>query len=87
LRTISGVELWHIEDPKGQAQRAPTIRYLVKRAGTEAAFNRPHEAWRYFQDLTGAPDKIVRPEVPPLDAALMTPRRGKQRRGEGKLST
>jgi len=88
LRTISGVELWHIEDPKGQAQRAPTIRYLVKRAGTEAVFNRPHEAWRYFKDLTGAPDKIDRPEPPQLNAALLTPVKRKQRRrGERKSTT
>ena len=88
LRAIFGVELWHIEDPNSQAQCVPTIRYLVKRAGTEAVFNRPHEAWRYFKDLTGAPDKIDRPEPPQLNAALLTPGKRKQRRrGERKSTT
>lgn len=75
LRALSGVELWHIEEPKTQGQRVPTIRYLVKRGQSEAAFNRPHEAWRYFQKLTGTLDKDPRPEPPPIDAAAANPSR------------
>jgi hypothetical protein len=57
LRTLNDVELWQVEKPKKQGQRMPTIRYLVVRGRSEASFNRPHEAWRYFQQLTGAPNK------------------------------
>jgi hypothetical protein len=67
LRALDGVELWHIEEPKAQGQRVPTIRYIVRNGVGEKAFGRPHEAWQYFQELTGAPDKDLRPEPPPLD--------------------
>jgi hypothetical protein len=49
----------------------PTIRYLVVRGRSEARFNRPHEAWQYFQQLTGAPNKNDRPEPPPIDEAFL----------------
>jgi hypothetical protein len=80
LRVLAGVELWHVEEPKMPGQRTPTIHYLVKLGGSEATFNRPHEAWRYFQQLTDAPDKDIRPDPPPLDAALSTVGKRKPRR-------
>jgi hypothetical protein len=55
LRALNGVELWQVEELGDQGQRVPIIRYLVVRGRSEASFNRPHEAWRYFQQLTGAP--------------------------------
>ena len=64
LRTIDGVEMWHIEDARKDAQRIPTVRYVVKNNGTESIFGRPHEAWHHFQRLTGAPDRDARPEPP-----------------------
>jgi len=74
LRSLDGVGLWQIEDPWKQGQRAPSIRYLVVRGRSEATFNRPSEAWRYFQQLTGAPDKDTRPPPPPLEDILKQPR-------------
>ena len=80
LRALAGVELWHIEDPKTQGQRTPTVRYFVKAGSSEATFERPHEAWRYFQQLTGAPERDTRPPPPPLEATLGQPRIKKPRR-------
>jgi hypothetical protein len=81
LRAFADVELWHIEEPKTHGQRVPNIRYLVTRGGSEVTFNRPHEAWRYFQQLTGMPDKKVRPEPPPINEAFPAgPRTGKSKR-------
>src|SRR5262245_32074655 len=71
LRALAGTELWHIEEPRTRAQRIPTMLYLVKRGGREATFNRPHEAWSYFQELTDAPDSDTRPQPPPLDDVLL----------------
>jgi hypothetical protein len=71
---MAAVEFWHIKEPKVPGQRTPTIRYLVKRGGSEATFNRPHEAWRYFQQLTGAVDRDLRAEPPLLDEAFLQPR-------------
>ena len=65
LRTLDGVEMWHIED--GAKERTPTIRYIVKSNGDENIFERPHLAWRQFQQLTNAPDRDPRPQPPPLD--------------------
>jgi len=75
LRELAGIELWHVEEPKTQGQRVPAVRYQVKRGSSEVTFNRPHEAWRYFQQLTGAPDKDLRPQPPPIDAAAADPSR------------
>jgi hypothetical protein len=72
--------MWHIEDVKKDGQRVPTIRYVVKSNGSQSIFERPHEAWRYFQQLTNAPDKDTRPEPPPLDQSLLTQKSGKTRR-------
>ena len=77
---LRGVELWQIEEPRKQGQRMPTIRYLVVRDRSEASFNRSHEAWQYFQRLTGAPDWDDRPEPPPIEDALKQPRPTKRRR-------
>jgi hypothetical protein len=59
----------------GSGQRFLTIRYLVKHGGSEVTFNKPYEAWRYFQRLTGVPDRDWRPEPPRIDEA-MRPRTG-----------
>lgn len=80
LRTLHGVKLWQIEEPRQQGQRVPTIRYMVMRGGSKAVFNRPHEAWQYFQQLTGAPDKDDRPEPRPIEDALNQQSRGTKRR-------
>jgi hypothetical protein len=87
LRTLTGVELWHAEE-KGD-QRRPIIRYVVKRGEGERTFERPHEAWQYFQKLTNAPDKDVRPEPPPIDGAQLSiaPRPRKRRRGRPRGGT
>jgi hypothetical protein len=80
LRMLNGVELWHVEDDRKGRQRIPTIRYAVKSTGNESIFERPHEAWRYFQQLTQVPDRDVRPEPPPIESSLLTPRAGKRQR-------
>jgi hypothetical protein len=64
LRRLEGVEMWHIE---GSEKRGQGIRYLVKHSDSEHTFERPHEAWRHFQQLTGAPERDVRPDPPPID--------------------
>jgi hypothetical protein len=71
LRALNGVELWQVEELRKQDPRTPIIRYMVVRGGSEASFNRPQEAWRYFQGLSGAPDKDLRPERPPIDEAFL----------------
>jgi hypothetical protein len=76
---MAGVELWHIEEPKALGQRNPTIRYLVKRGRSEVTFNKPQEAWRYFQQLTDAPDKDLRPEPPPIDRSMLEARTGERK--------
>jgi len=80
LRMFNGVELWHLEDAGKVGQRIPTIRYAVKSKSSESIFERPHEAWRYFQQLTQVPDRDVRPEPPPIEPSLLTPRSGKRGR-------
>lgn len=80
LRTLDGVEMWHIEDGKKRGHGVPVIRYVVKGSGNESAFDRPHEAWRHFQQLTGAPERDTRPEPPPLDSSLLTPNSAKKQR-------
>jgi hypothetical protein len=82
LRTLDGVEMWHIEDSRKEGQRSPTIRYIVKSKGSESIFERPHEAWRHFQQLTNAPEKDTRAQPPPLDPRLLPAKSGEtQRRG------
>jgi len=80
LRTLDGVELWHIEDSRNDGQRIPTIRYVVKSNGSDTMFERSHLAWRHFQQLTNAPDRDTRPQPPPLDPSLLTPKSGKSKR-------
>jgi hypothetical protein len=54
---------------------------VVKNADDKRAFDRPHEAWRYFQQLTNAPDRDVRPEPPPINpVALSTGPKPRNRR-------
>jgi hypothetical protein len=83
LRTLNGVELWHVESGEKSRQRTPIISYVVKSVDGERAFDRPHEAWQYFQRLTEAPDRDLRPEPPPIDPERLdtsrprTPRRRK----------
>jgi hypothetical protein len=79
LRTLDSVEMWHIEHGRDR-QRVPSIRYVVKSNGGESNFDRPHEAWRHFQQLTNAPEKDDRPEPPPLDSSLLTSKSGKTKR-------
>jgi len=74
LRTIGGVELWHIEDGKKRGQGISAVHYSVKHDGNENTFERPHEAWQHFQQLTGAQNRDTRPEPPPLDEAFLKPR-------------
>jgi hypothetical protein len=83
LRTLGGVELWHVEDSRGSKKR-PIIRYMVRSASGEKNFERPHEGWRHFQQLTNAPDRDVRPDPPPIEEAQLrkaaTPRKPRRRR-------
>src|SRR6185295_11688862 len=72
LRTLEGVEMWHIEDG---GRRGQGIRYLVKHTDSVRTFERPHEAWRHFQQLTGAPERDIRPDPPPIVAVSLDPSR------------
>ena len=80
LRTLDGVEMWHIEDSRNDGQRIPTIRYVVKSNGSETVFERSHLAWRHFQQLTNAPERDTRPPPPPLGSDPLTPKSGKTER-------
>jgi hypothetical protein len=80
LRTLDSVEMWHIESVRTDGQRFPAIRYVVKNNISQSIFERPHEAWRHFQQLTNAPERDLRPEPPPLDPRLLTPKSGKPTR-------
>jgi hypothetical protein len=66
LRTLAGVELWHVETKGGE--KHPIISYVVKSTTARKAFEKPHQAWQYFQHLTNAPDRDTRPEPPPIGA-------------------
>jgi hypothetical protein len=49
LRTLGGVELWHIQEARKPGHKWPTIRYEVGSSGDPVEiFARPHEAWRRF---------------------------------------
>jgi len=87
LRTLGGVELWHVEDSRGSEKR-PVIRYRVRSAaGDENIFERPHEAWRQFQQLTNAPERDVRTDPPPIEESQLrkaaTSRKRRRRRSAG----
>ena len=88
LRALGGVELWHVEEARKPGQKWPTIRYEVgSSSGGTKIFERPHEAWRDFQQLTHAPDKDMRPEPPPIDApppGAPAKARKARRRGPGR---
>ena len=82
LRTLGGVELWHIEDGRKRGLRILTVQYVVKSGRSERTFDRLHEAWRHFQQLTNAPDRDTRAEPPPIDSSILdtTPKSGKTKR-------
>jgi hypothetical protein len=65
LRRLGGVEMWHVQEGRIHGQKWPAIRYMVSTADDFRAFDRPHEAWAYFQQLTNAPNKNA-PPAPPL---------------------
>jgi hypothetical protein len=67
LRELASVQMWQIEGPRPRpGQRSPTIYYEVTTADGVRTFDRPHEAWEYFQKLTNAPDKMPEPPRPPI---------------------
>jgi len=84
LRTLQGVELWHVEEPRKPGWKWPVVRYEVIVGGADVKrFERPQEAWRHFQQLTHAPDKDTRPEPPPIAAPPLDaskPRKVRRRR-------
>jgi hypothetical protein len=65
LRRLGGVEMWHVQEGRIPGQKWPAIRYMVSTADDFRTFDRPHEAWACFQQLTNAPDKNA-PPAPPL---------------------
>jgi hypothetical protein len=65
LRRFGGVEMWHVQEGQIPGQKWPAIRYLVSTGDDIRTFDRPHEAWGYFQKLTNAPNKNA-PPAPPL---------------------
>ena len=71
LRSLRSVELWHIEESRKPGQKLPAIHYMVKEGDNEHTFSRPHEAWAYFQQRTGAPSKDTRPVPPPIEEAFL----------------
>jgi len=79
LRTHAGIELWQIESAVN-GQKRPAIRYTVKSAGREQSFDRPHEAWQYFQQLTDLLDRDVRPDPPPIDPDKLDTTKPRKRR-------
>src|SRR5215470_4556213 len=79
LRSLGSVELWQIEGRKPR-QKLRDIHYVVKVGDCDHTFDRPHEAWAYFQQLTGAPNKDTRPEPPPIDGTFLGPARKTRRR-------
>jgi hypothetical protein len=72
-----------------RGQRDLTIRYGVKRDRSERVFDRPHEAWRHFQQLTNVPDRDTRPEPPPIDSSILStsPKSGKTKRRKRRTSS
>ena len=65
LRRLGGVEMWHVQEGRIPGQKWPAIRYMVSTAHDVRTFDRPHEAWACFQELTHAPSKNA-PPAPPL---------------------
>jgi hypothetical protein len=52
---------------------------LIKHVTSEVTFNKAHEAWHYFQQLTGALDRDSRPEPLPLNEVFLKPRTDKRK--------
>ncbi len=64
LRRNGGVEMWQSEATRLPTQRGRVVRYFVGVAGGGVrSFDRPHQAWEYFQRITGAPAEP--PDLPP----------------------
>jgi hypothetical protein len=64
LRKNGSVEMWQSEAMRSPSQRGHAVRYFVGTAGGDVrSFDRPHQAWEYFQRITGAPAEP--PDLPP----------------------
>jgi hypothetical protein len=64
LRRNGTVEMWQSEATRLPSQRGSAVRYFVGVAGADVrSFDRPHQAWEYFQRTTGAPAEP--PDLPP----------------------
>ena len=64
LRKNGGVEMWQSEANGLPSLRGRVVRYFVGVVGGDVrSFDRPHQAWEYFQRITGAP--AAPPDLPP----------------------
>ncbi len=53
LRKFGNIEMWWVEYGSIPREQWPTVRYVVSAGDSERTFDRPHEAWTYFRELTG----------------------------------
>jgi hypothetical protein len=64
LRRNGDIEMWQTEATRLPSQRGRVVRYFVGTAGGDVrSFDRPHQAWEYFQQITGVPAEP--PDLPP----------------------
>ena len=54
LRKIGNITMWWVEDGRIPGEKWPPVRYVVSAGDNEKTFDRPHEAWAYFQQQTTA---------------------------------
>ena len=79
LRKNGSVEMWQSEATRLSSQRGHAVRYFVGVAGEDVrSFDRPHQAWEYFQRITGAP--AAPPDLPPDPPESMRGRQPRPRR-------
>jgi hypothetical protein len=78
LRRNGSAEMWQSEATRLPSQRGRVVRYFVGVAGGDVrSFDRPHQAWEYFQRITGAP--AAPPDLPPDIPENMQQRRPRAR--------
>jgi hypothetical protein len=53
LRKFGNIEMWWVEYGSIPREQWPTVRHVVSAGDSERTFDRPHEAWTYFRELTG----------------------------------
>jgi hypothetical protein len=60
LRKFGDITMWWVEDGRIPGEKWPPVRYVVSTGDNEKTFDRPHEAWAYFRQLTNVENEDTR---------------------------